>query len=93
MPRVLEYLEDTVIDNKRVYRCLKCQTVLGSANNDYKTMVGHFDTQVSVGEPKQFATDSDRYILRHYCCPSCGVMLEIDMLEKGDSSTRSIHLT
>jgi len=92
MPRVLEYLEDTVVDNERVYRCLKCHTVLGSAHEDYKKMVGHFDTHVSVGEPKQFATESDRYILRHFCCPSCAVLFEIDMLEKDDSSTRSIHL-
>jgi len=82
MVRVLEYLEVVTIEDQQVYRCYKCGHILGPASGDYKLMAVKFDEPIWHAEPKHFAPQSDRYVLRHYCCSRCGVLFEVDMLPK-----------
>lgn len=93
MPRVLEYLEDTVLDGERVYRCLKCGRVLGSVTHDYKEHAGTFDGEISEGEPGELAPPESDLVLRYYACPSCGVLFEIDMVQRSDARYRSVRLS
>lgn len=92
MPRVLEYLEDTIHEGERVYRCLKCERVLGPVTDDYKEHAGTFDGEVSEGEPSELAPPDSDFVLRHYICPSCGILFEVDMVRKSDERFRSVHL-
>ena len=92
MPRLLEYLEDVQADGRRVNRCRKCGHVLGLAADDYKTQAAVFETPISEGEPEHFAPPSPTFVLRHFICPGCAVLFEIDMLPAGEPSPRSVQL-
>ena len=91
MTRVLEYL-DVVADGEQgsVYRCRRCEHVLGAAEGSFKLHAGSYDTPVSEGQPARMASSTSvGWILRHFICPKCGVLLEVDMLPPGAASTDS----
>lgn len=93
MPRVLEYLEDTFHEGRRVYRCLNCRQVIGPVTDDYKEHAGTFDGEISEAQPaEKFATLTSEFVLRHYICPSCGVLFEVDMVPKSEERFRSVWL-
>lgn len=92
MPRVLEYLEDTTHEGGRVYRCLKCGHVVGPVSDDYKEHAGTFDAGISEGEPVELAPPASDFVLRHYVCPSCGILFEVDMVQKSEERFRSVRL-
>ena len=76
MPRIREYLEDTFHEGERVYRCLKCERILGPVTDDYKKHAGVFDGEISESEPSKLAPSDSDFVLQHYICPSCGILLE-----------------
>lgn len=93
MTRILEYLEIVTVDGKEVNRCRKCQHVLGHAADDFKRQAGSYDEPISKGQPEGFAEpDGIDWVLRHFICPQCGVLLEVDMLPKGEQSQTSAQL-
>jgi predicted RNA-binding Zn-ribbon protein involved in translation (DUF1610 family) len=92
MTRVLEYLELRSEADGDQYGCLKCGQVIGPADRDYKTMVAHMDAPMSVGQPAWLQPQESRYVLRHHCCPSCGVAFEVDMMPAEDEAIESLRL-
>lgn len=93
MPRVFEYLEDAFHEGERVYRCLKCEHILGPVTDDYKEHAGVFDAEISEGEPGELAPPESEFVLRHYICPSCAILFEVDMVRGSDERFRSVRLS
>jgi acetone carboxylase gamma subunit len=94
MVRVLEYLE-VVGDKEKVYRCLKCGSVLGPAKKDYKNFALKRTVPISKAQPAflaSYAMKSNTFVMREYYCPNCAVMFEVDMVEKGEPQIHSIEL-
>lgn len=89
--RVLEYLE--VVPGDRggdVYRCRRCGHMLGPADRSFKAHAASYETPAAEGQAAQAArAQHDGWVLRHFICPSCAVLLEVDMLPAGEPSTDS----
>jgi hypothetical protein len=81
MRRVLEYLEEEGAGAQRAYRCGKCETDLGTGD-DYRAVVGTFDAPINSYEPASVHTADDTFVLRHHCCPHCGVLFEVEMVPR-----------
>lgn len=94
MRRVLEYLEVLAGDaGGDVYRCRRCGHVLGPADGSFKAHAASYETPVSEGQPARAARhQKDGWVLRHFICPSCAVLLEVDMLPAGEPSADSAIL-
>lgn len=92
MTRVLEYLEIRTADGVLEYRCLRCEYVLGSAEGDYKRLTATMDSPMGVGQPEWLRPKDSRYVLRHHCCPNCGVAFEVDMMPAEDEPIESFRL-
>ena len=95
MVRLLEYLEATELEGKTVYRCLKCGHVLGPAKDDYKNLALKRTVPIFKAQPTflaSYALKSDTFVMREYYCPSCGVMFEVDMVQKDEPQIHSIEL-
>lgn len=60
------------------YRCLACEANLGPADGDWKDLAVHFDDEMSAAEPEELAGGSTEFVLRHHCCPTCGVLFEVE---------------
>jgi acetone carboxylase gamma subunit len=94
MVRILEYLE-VEGDKERVYKCLKCGVVLGSAKESYKDYAMKRTVPISKAQPAYLASYSAKrntFVMREYYCPNCAVMFEVDMVAKDEPHIRSIEL-
>ena len=94
MARVLEYLE-IVGDKEKVYRCLKCGNLLGSAEKDYKNFALKRTVPISKAQPvflASYAMKSNTFVMREYYCPCCAVLFEVDMVQKDEPQIHSIEL-
>jgi hypothetical protein len=74
MRRVLDRLG---IDGD-AYRCLACDAELGPAGESWKDLAVHFDDEMSAAEPTEVAGGGMEFVLRHHCCPACGVLFEAE---------------
>jgi hypothetical protein len=92
MTQVLEALECVEVDGREVYRCLRCQTVLGPAEESYTEGAMSFEVPASTGVPAELAPTGDRYVLRHHCCPGCAVLFEVEMVVAGAEPLSSVDL-
>jgi acetone carboxylase gamma subunit len=92
MTRILESLEVVDHDGLSVNRCTRCAHLLGPASEDFKQQAGTFDEPISAGQPRSRAVESDAWVLRHFVCPGCGVLFEVDMLPRAEPSPRSVQL-
>ena len=95
MARLLEYMEATELEGEIVYRCLKCEHVLGPAKEDYKDFALKRTVPISKAQPAflaSYAMNSDTFAMREYYCPKCAVMFEVDMVRKDEPQIQSIEL-
>lgn len=95
MVRIFEYLEIVEDKKGKVYRCLKCGHILGSAKENYKNFAKEKTFPIWKNEPEyvaHFAKESDTFALREYYCPKCAVMFEVDMIQKGEPHIHSVEL-
>lgn len=81
MVRILELVEEETSGGKRVFRCLKCDFALGVAE-DFRSLAGTYDESINLYEPEVLNTENDTFVLRHYCCPSCGALFEVEMVAR-----------
>jgi acetone carboxylase gamma subunit len=81
MARIQEYLEEDTSGGQRAFRCAKCGHALGTAA-DYRTVAGTYDESINSYEPVALNTRDHTFVLRHYCCPSCGVLFEVEMVSR-----------
>jgi acetone carboxylase gamma subunit len=90
--RVLEYLEIVGEGADSIYRCTDCGGELGSAAEDYKSFAGAYDEPMSYGQPAGRGPETSEFVLRHYICPACGTLFEVDLLHGTDDGFRSIEV-
>ncbi len=81
MGRILEYLEEERTGTQQTFRCLKCGHALGAAD-DWHRLAGVYDESINHHEPSNVNTRDDTFVLRHYCCRSCGVLFEVEMVAR-----------
>jgi N-methylhydantoinase B len=85
--RVLENLEAVGAAKNRVWRCVRCSSELGPAKEDYRQFVLRRELPIHRGQPRELAPKRwDQYRIREYFCPSCGVMFEVDSVQKGEEN-------
>jgi acetone carboxylase gamma subunit len=90
MDRIL----DSVVADHGVYRCAECGYELGPRTGNYRVRAAHFDASISTGEPAELASFSeDEYLLRHYFCPGCATLFEVEMVPVGASGRESVRLS
>lgn len=92
MVRIYDNLELVKIDDQEVYRCLKCGYVLGPIAEDYKDFALKNEAPLAKCQPAYLASQTDRFVLREYYCPGCGVMFEVDMVAKEEKQIWSVRL-
>lgn len=92
MTKVLESLEIVTVEGKKNFRCAECKTLLCPVIEDYKNYVLKNEAPISKGEPDYLVFKTDRFVLMEYYCPECGVMFEVDMVDKGQLQIHSIQL-
>jgi acetone carboxylase gamma subunit len=63
--------------NKKVWTCMKCKNELGSTDQDWKTYAMKHIAPLSKAQPTELANETERFMLREYYCPYCGVMFEV----------------
>ena len=85
-------LEIADIDGQKVYRCLKCGYVLCPITEDYKNYVLKNEAPISKAQPVYLAPKTDKFVLREYYCPQCGVMFEVNMVAKDQKQIWSVQL-
>jgi acetone carboxylase gamma subunit len=50
------------------------------------------EAPISKCEPDYLAFKTNKFVLREYYCPKCGVMFEVDMVEKSEPQIHSVQL-
>ena len=92
MARIYDNLEVVKVEGREVYRCLKCGQVLGPITEDYKDFALKNEAPLSKCQPEYLGTKTDRFVLREYFCPGCGVMFEVDMVAREEKQVWSVKL-
>jgi acetone carboxylase gamma subunit len=90
--RVYDTLEITKIHGKEVFRCLKCGNVFGGIDEDYKNRALKNNFPLSKCQPKYLSNNTDKFVLREYSCPGCGVLIEVDMVAKKEKQIQSVKI-
>ena len=62
------------------YRCMRCEAELGPVGADWRKAAVSFDEPITAGEPQSLDSGADRFVLRHFCCPTCATLFEVQML-------------
>jgi acetone carboxylase gamma subunit len=81
MASILEYLDRETNGAESTFSCAKCGHSLGQAD-DYRTIAGSYDESINSREPVSVNTADDSFVLRHYCCPKCAVLFEVEMVPR-----------
>jgi hypothetical protein len=90
----MEPVLDSLARGGGSFVCAECGHELGPETGDYRSSALHFDDPITAGEPPElFAVVDDEYILRHYCCPGCGALFEVEMLPLGAPPRESVRLS
>ena len=64
------------------YSCSACEAELGDSESNWKELVLLQESKPSdLGAP--FTTNTE-LLLRHFCCPGCGVLLDSELAMPGD---------
>ena len=91
--RMSESLELDKTDQGAFIKCSKCKQVLCSGEENYKNSATYAEFPLSKAGPKYFYRPSEKFILREYYCPSCGVLFEVEMLPKGTPPVWNIEMS
>lgn len=75
----MNYIGDNLREIDGTISCAKCETPVGPLEDGFESHAGTFDLSLDVGQSKEIAPETDRYVLRHYACRSCGALFEVDM--------------
>jgi acetone carboxylase gamma subunit len=65
------------INNEKIWKCIKCNHNLGSTSKDWKTYAMKNVVPLSKAQPAELAFSTEKFKLREYYCPNCGVMFEV----------------
>jgi acetone carboxylase gamma subunit len=92
MRRLLEHLGAIDRDGATMAACAECGHVLGPLSAGYKTLAARFDEPITASEPAGLVSDGDAFLLRHYCCPQCATLFEVDMVERSAPEVVSLRI-
>ena len=90
--RMNEFLEIDESNGREVIRCKKCQYEFSSITENYKRYAKSTESQLNKAGPKYFFRPSKNFVLREYYCPSCAVLLDVEMVEKHEEPVWNIQL-
>lgn len=78
---------------ERYWQCAKCDHVLGTADEDWKSMVITYRAPLAKAQPAEFASHNEDFHLREFYCPNCAHMLEVLNLDNDqpDPVTFKLH--
>ena len=83
-------------DGRAVWACQRCGTSLGSVDENFKDASARLDTDPHVLDPKMYPDVADfcdvPMVLRQYLCPSCGLMLSVQLSRPDDPPTWEVKL-
>src|SRR4029077_9234941 len=89
----MEHVLDALGREGGSYVCTQCGHVLGPETGDYRLHALRFDESINAGEPTElYAVSADEYVLRHYCCPECATLFEVEMRPIDAPAARSVQL-
>ena len=80
MREVLEHLGQTTDGTEDRYGCMACGHLLGPVTSDYRDGAMIFDDPIDTGQPPGLSGSGGGFLLRHYACPSCATLFEVEML-------------
>lgn len=63
-------------------RARSAATCSGPLSTGYKQLAARFDEPISGGQPPELVSDAEAFVLRHYCCPECATLFEVDMVAR-----------
>ena len=86
------YLEIRNVKGKDTIVCTKCGHDFGSAKGNFKD--GAVQREVPLQESAEHfpPPGETRFVLREFYCPGCATMLEVDMVQPGESNLWDIQL-
>ena len=92
-PRINAYLAIESIDGRAMMRC-RCGAVLGSADDDYKSLSleARYPIQHAGPLSNPYELGDNSFELREYYCPTCLVLFETDVAMRGDPNVRDVEL-
>jgi acetone carboxylase gamma subunit len=76
-----ENLEVWTESNKSWIRCLRCSHLICPMGNDWKQACSKRTFPPTKAGPLM-AVLTDRYVLEQHYCPSCGTLLDADIVEQ-----------
>jgi len=77
-------------EGKAKIECLKCNTILCDASQNYKECVPYIDRDPR--EVNHMLIDPDWMIYREYYCPNCATLLEVDPTPPSESHLWDINI-
>lgn len=83
--KVLENVDVVSIEGQNINRCAKCQFRFGPASKCFKYQVAV--KEIPYNEFKNMGImdrDSERFVVREFICPSCGVLLDVESVTNGE---------
>lgn len=92
MAKILENLELVVTEKGKEFKCRRCGYELGPAADGYRKRSLKVERPLSYAQPAILSPKTQRYLLREYCCPKCGVLFEVEQVSKGAEVKESIQL-
>jgi N-methylhydantoinase B len=89
----MERVLDALVRGGGSYVCAECEHVLCSETENYRDAALQYDAPIGTGEPPELGPVREgEYILRHFCCPGCATLFEVEMLPAGAPATESVRL-
>ena len=81
---VSEHVDVITVGSKKQYRCSNCHFLLSDARKDWKLKVPVRDVPLSRSRMLLGAADSVQFILREFSCPSCGRIMDVEMVARDE---------
>lgn len=74
------------------WKCVKCSHALGKTSKDWKTYALKNHAQMSKAQPIGPTFATEKFRLREYYCPECGVMFEVLNLARAENDPVTFRL-
>ncbi len=86
-----EYLVVDTSKNGKVIRCRKCGCAFGPPDGEFKDNAAMAEYPLTRVHPRNSRTD--KFLVREFCCPGCGTMLEVELALRGAPLVHSFALS
>ena len=80
--RLSEYVEGIGTGKKLRVRCRSCRKFLSDSRGHWKEKVPH--KEYPLKRAGSLMSASTKYVLREFYCPSCRILLDLEVVEPGE---------